>query len=305
MRSVHAALIILAPWLAGTLAIRMGWPEAKGGRWPIAIGYGYFLGTAAAAALLWVQGALGWSLNPLPISGTFVLLCFVLAWLSPLAFPVIAPVAIERSSGLVNFISVFLFAILVFRVGSLAFEMGHNGLIHGWDAASTWMYRARVWVETEELVSFVGSTQWLAAPESSVFALAASHYPPLVSLIATLPSLAYGDWHEVWSSIPWLFAYVALGFALYGQCRAWRTPTHLAISVVWLILSLPLLGSQVAVAGYADLWMSACLSLAFISFIGWARDRSRSQGLMFILMIVMTGFVKIEGVIWVWPSFPR
>ncbi len=290
MRSVHAALIILAPWLAGTLAIRMRWPELEAGRWPIAIGYGYFLGTAVAAALLWVQGTLSGSIDPLPVTGTFLVLCFALGWLSP--------IRIARPLGLPNLFAVLLLAILAFRIGSLALEMGQNGLMHGWDAASTWMYRARVWVETEELVGFVGSTQWLAAPESSSFALAASQYPPLVSLIAALPSLAFGEWHEIWSSMPWLLAYIALGVALYGQCRVWRTPTPVALFLVWLVWSLPLLGSQVAVAGYADLWMAACLSLAFVSFLAWTRDRNRSQGLIALLMISMTAFVKMEGVIW-------
>ena len=278
--------------------MRARWSEDEPCLWAIAVGYGYFLGMAAAASLLWLQGTLVGSLNPFLITGLFFSSCLFLLWRGAAAFSFTSPFRMRRELTFADAFAASLLLILIVRVGSLAIEMGQNGLDHGWDAASTWMYRARVWVETGRLVAFVSPAEWLAAPEASSYALAASQYPPLISLIAALPSLAYGDWQESWSSIPWLFAYVALGLALYGQCRAWRTPTQIALLVVWLVLSLPLLGSQVAVPGYADLWMAACLSLALISFLGWIRDRDRLQGLLSILMIVITISVKTEGIIW-------
>ena len=63
VEGLRVGLALIIPWLAGTLWVRALWREAPAGVWPLALGYGYFLGLLTAIMLLRAQAAAGWSLD--------------------------------------------------------------------------------------------------------------------------------------------------------------------------------------------------------------------------------------------------
>ena len=97
---------------------------------------------------------------------------------------------------------------------------------------------------------------------------------------------------------PWFGAALALGFGFYGQARLWGASALTALVFAWLLLSLPVLDTHVALAGYADLWMAVVFSLAAIAFFQWLRDGDRRQGLLALPLALACPLVKLEGTVW-------
>jgi len=68
---------------------------------------------------------------------------------------------------------------------------------------------------------------------------------------------------------------------------------------VWLVLSIPLLNTHVALAGYADLWMATAYGLALMAFLQWVRTSEKRQGLLALLLMLICIVIKREGLVWV------
>ena len=99
-------------------------------------------------------------------------------------------------------------------------------------------------------------------------------------------------------NLPWLQCALALGLAFYGQARRWQVSPLLAIMFTYFLLSLPILDTHVALAGYADLFMGAYFGLAAMAFFQWARTRDRWQGAMALLFALGCILIKQPGFIW-------
>ena len=266
------------------------------------MGYGYVLGVAAAVALLALQDILG---LPLGAGWSLLLFCAVSlglcqrlwtrhrdllrvgsAAILPKDLPRWSRVAFGCLAGWV-----------LIRGVSLAIELLAQGL-YAWDAWSTWIFRARVWVEAGKLTPFVAPEVWLSRPTEDLMALPAAHYPKFVSLVAAWPVLALGRWSETVALLPWLLLYPAMAAGLYGQCRIWGASPVVALVTTWLFLSLPLVGGQIALAGYADIWLATFIGFAFMSFLRWARDGDVIQGVLALALVIGAAFIKAEGLVW-------
>ena len=186
---------------------------------------------------------------------------------------------------------------LGWRLASLAQEIWWRPL-YPWDAWTTWTVRPRVWSEWHQLVPFVDPQRWLADPTGSVYTIYAWTYPYTAPLLALWPTLAYGGWNETAANLPWLGAALALGLGFYGQARLWGVSSLTALIFTWLLLSLPLLDTHVALAGYADLWLATVFGLAVIAFFQWARDGDRRQGWLALLLALACPSIKLEGAVW-------
>jgi hypothetical protein len=191
-----------------------------------------------------------------------------------------------------------LLAWLALRFGTWLIEVSHRG-IYPWDAWTTWAYRARAWIQAGELAAFVSPEAWLAAPTGTAYAAAASQYPLTPSYMVAWPVLAYGSWNEPAANLPWLGLALALGLTMYGQARLWGASALSALVGVWLLGSLPILGSHVALAGYFDLWMAATLGCAFVSFLRWSRWRETRDAVVAAAMAAACLLLKNEGTVWV------
>lgn len=294
---------LLLPWAALALWLRRLWSVPEPGSWPLALGYGYLFAMAGMTLVLRLQAALGCTLSPWPILTACALLIVAALALkrrgppttvAPSVSPPVAALAYPVWHWLV-------FAALLLWIGlrfvNLALEVWWQPL-YPWDAWTTWAVRARVWSELRELVPFVSGKAWLAHPEDQLYTIDAWVYPPAVSLIAAWPSLALGGWHETASNLPWLGAGLSLGLGLYGQARLWGASPLWALITLWLALSLPILQTQIALAGYADVWVALALALGLMAFLHWARDGDWRQGLLALLALVACMLMKREGLVW-------
>ncbi|GIS02586.1 MAG: hypothetical protein CM15mP103_11370 [Gammaproteobacteria bacterium] len=70
-----------------------------------------------------------------------------------------------------------------------------------WDAFTTWMFRAKAWVTTDQAVDFATFNEWLVS--GAGFTLPAAHYPLSVSAIAAFAAALSGGWSDKAASIPW------------------------------------------------------------------------------------------------------
>lgn len=294
------ALALGLPWLAGALWLRLLWREPVAGVWPLALGYGYLLSLLGVTLLL-----RGFGMAGLPFALFATLLLFAL----------LAAMAVQRlrqpvrigtgdNPGVFRRLPVWqqiLFALLLLWLGArllgLALEVWWEPLFP-WDAWTTWAVRARVWSELQQLAPFVSAQDWLADPGASAYTIAASGYPETVSLLALWPTLGYGGWNETAANLPWLGCALALGLGFYGQARLWGASPLTSLVLLWLLLSLPLLNTHVALAGYADLWLATTLGLALIALLHWARDGDWRQGLLALVLALACPLIKQEGLVW-------
>ncbi len=293
-------LALLLPWLAMTLWLRLVWGEPFPGRWPLLLGYGYLLGTIGVAGLLWLQGTLGWPLSsglPLTVSGLLLVAAvFLLVERPSAAGPAWQP-ARERLGRWQALACGLILLWVVGRWVGLALEVWWQPLFP-WDAWTTWGARAKVWSELQTLVPFVSPSVWLADKTGTLHTIGAWGYPVTISLVATWPTLALGTWNETAANLPWLGVALALGLGFYGQARLWGASPLTAMVSVWLVMSVPLLNTHVALAGYADVWMATAYGLALMAFLQWVRTGDQRQGWLAILLMLICVAIKREGLVW-------
>ena len=308
MEEWRVGLALGVPWLAGTLWVRALWRTAPAGGWLLALGYGYFLGLLATVLLLRAQAALGQSLDwagPTLFLGLTGVVAGGWRWRrSGLSFPSLDQ---EGGRGASGWFATALFILLLLALGWRWLLLAQEVWLRPtwpWDAWTTWDVRARVWSELQTLVPFVDAGRWLAEPDRPAYALEAWHYPETVSLLALWPTLAFGAWNESIAHLPWLGLAAALGFGFYGQARCWGASPLPALIFVWLLLSLPMLNTHIALAGYADVWLAAVFGLAVSALLQWARTGDRWQGLLALLLALAAPWIKREGLVWALLLFP-
>ena len=92
-----------------------------------------------------------------------------------------------------------------------------------WDAFTTWMFRAKAWVTTDQAVAFATVSEWLV--NGSGFTLPADHYPISVSAVAAFAAAVSGGWSGQAASVPWFFVMTASALIMAGLCRL-QAPNH-------------------------------------------------------------------------------
>ncbi len=304
---IGVGLALLLPWLAGALALRRLWLDGKAGAWALYIGYGYWLGLPGAA--LGLMALSGFGLRP--AFWLILLSCLAitgwagrdLGW--PKGFvagelgagrPVLHALRLRRigwQGGLILALSLW----LGWRLAILALHVWYQPLFP-WDAWTTWALRARVWSELGQLVPFVAPERWATEQSDRLYTLEAWRYPPLVSLIALWPTLPLQRWDETAANLPWLGAGLSLGLGLYAQLRRWGADRLTSLFGVWLLMSLPLLETHIALAGYADLWLAGALGLSLIAFLHWVRSGERQQLALCLILAAAWPLIKLEGTVW-------
>jgi hypothetical protein len=96
---------------------------------------------------------------------------------------------------------------------------------------------------------------------------------------------------------------LAIGLALYGQCREHGLNVSVSLISCYLLYSIPLFATHLALAGYADIWMAGFTGLGFVALIqGFTRNEetgtSRPQLILGFSMILFSICVKNEGSVW-------
>ncbi|MBK5970616.1 MULTISPECIES: hypothetical protein [Thiorhodovibrio] len=273
------------------------------------LGYGYVFGLIFTTLLMRFQAAIGLGLGfwfPSLMLGAVTAAGWWMLRRSPgkICSSVAAEVEDSPPIRAWQWVAIVLLLLLVVvRLAGLALEVFWLPLFP-WDAWTTWTVRAVVWSHAHDLVPFVSPDLWLEQPNSGVYSIRAWEYPVAVSLLASWPSLAVGGWNETVANLPWVGCVVALALAFYGQARLWKASPVTALLFLWLLVSLPMLDTHVALAGYADLWLATALGLAFFALIHWASGGDWRQLLLALLAASACVLLKWEGAVWVFLFLP-
>lgn len=293
-------LVLLLPWMASGLWLRTFWTEPEPGVWPLALGYGFLLAMVGIALTLGFMDRLGLAPSVLPVLAILLLLIGLgrdrfRIWIR--TRPTLSERPRMEQPWWARLLWLLLALYLLARLLGLGLELALQP-VFAWDAWTTWIFRTKAWAESGQFVSFVSPGEWPAGtPET--YTIAAAGYPTGVSRIALWPVLARGKWNEMAMSLPWLGCAMALGLGFYGQARLWGAGPLTALVFLYILASLPLLESHVALAGYADLWLATSLGLAAIAFLQWARTGDRRQLGLWILLALASLMFKREGAVWI------
>jgi hypothetical protein len=175
--------------------------------------------------------------------------------------------------------------------------------LYPWDAWLAWVYRAKAWFLAGGITDLVSAKDWASATSANVYTIDAWLYPLFASVIPYWAALSLGYWSETLVNLPVLFAGLAMGLALYGQCREHGLSVPASLVACYLLFSIPLLGTHLALAGYADIWMAGFAGLGFIAVMRGTTIRDDASGSIFqtvlgLLMIIFSIWVKNEGAVW-------
>jgi hypothetical protein len=270
MDFLTATIALLLPVLLGGLWLSLFVPRGIVARRALVWGNGALIGLMLIPQIMRAQDAVGLPLN---FSFTYSIVCTLVV------LALIARVVITRNSQVeytkprvfaamttlhrVLFV-IFLLMILL-RVATLGLEVLWRPLFP-WDATMHWATKARVWFEFQEMVPFVDNFTWLSSPGEDVFTDRHPGYPAAIPLLQVWMNLAIGHWNESLMNLPWVLCLLALGTALYGQLRFAGVNPLLAIVATYLLQSMPLINTHVALAGYADLFLGAAYCGALMAF---------------------------------------
>lgn len=307
MLLLQLLVALFLPWLAGAVWLRVGWRKPPAGAWPLVLGYGYLLGLLATTLLMRLWNALGLKLAFWPLAGLLFLLALAGIWLSRdipwRGWQGSGGGAAKAPAPWHTIFIGLLLAVLVIRYAGLGLEILWRPL-YPWDAWTIWAPRAKVWFALKELVPFVDSETWLRHPSPEIYTLPASQYPKTVSLIQLWIALALERWDDSLINLPWLLCAGALGLAFYGQLRCAGLKALMSLIGVYLLLSIPLLNTHTALAGYADLWLATVYALAGMAFLQWLRTGDLRQGGLALLFALACPLMKREGLAWMVTFLP-
>lgn len=292
MTVVMLGLALLLPWLLG-----LCWLFPLRRNPPLWLGYGYLLGMLVTTWVLRAAAALGTGLDITLLTAALAVLSLLGLLLTCNAGAAAVGYARAASPAWQKVVLALLALLLLVRYADLAYELWLRPLTP-WDTWTTWGLRARVWTELGRLVPFVSPGEWLRAQDAGVYTIAAWRYPLTVSLIQTWPGLFRGGWYAGAANLPWLFAALALALGLYGQARRAGVGAPAAGIGIYLLLSLPLFDTHVALAGYADLWLASVYGLAALALVQWLADGEPWQLALGVLLALACPLIKLEGAVW-------
>jgi len=277
------------------------------------IGYGFFLGYAGLVLLIKTNHLLTSSVSWSGLMLVLALMAFagaIFLWRTPTASMETSTKDIPRFQNkplfwftmlLLGWITVHL---LIYTIDIFTQP------VYPWDAWLAWVYRAKAWFLSGDMTTVVSTAEWLEHSTAGGYTIDAWQYPTLPSIIPYWAALSLGYWSETLVNVPVLFAALAIGMALYGQCRENGLSITAGVLSCYLLYSIPLFGTHIALAGYADIWMAGFSGLGFIALMRALVQRSSQPssryGLQMTLAFVFLALavmVKNEGTVWLLAAF--
>ena len=306
METLRLSLALLLPWALGMAWLRALWPPETPGAWPAILGYGYILGMVATALVMLALDTLGAPQHFLLIAAVLGGLTAAGLWATR-RHPGTVPASpgtrfTDQAPGIPwqRVVMALLLVLIAVRFTGLALEIAWRPLFP-WDAWMNWALKSRVWFEHGQLVPYVSPAEWATGADRSAYTGSSwdnTHYPPLIPLIQLWMALGAGHWSETLINLPWLLCGISLVVAFYGQARALGSSPLMALVFCYLLASMPFIGTHVALAGYAELWLAALYALAAMAFLHWAATRHAGQGILAMACIAALPFVKQPGIAW-------
>jgi len=299
---------LLLPWLGGTLWLAFAESRFNQHNSPNRFrqaGYGFFIGYAILFLVIMISNQLSEAVS---WSGAMLILLFlttlggVLNWRSSKPTSIQTPGAHTVPGMALKALTTIMMGFMAIHLLFIAIEI-FTQPVYPWDAWLAWVYRAKAWYLTGGITDVVNSTTWTTASSTSTYTIDAFTYPLFPSIIPYWAALSLGRWSETLVNLPVLFAGLAIGMALYGQCREHGLSITASLIACYLLFSIPLFGTHLALAGYADIWMAGFTGLGFIALIRGAslHDEPGKSGFQLVLgflMVMFSIWVKNEGVVW-------
>lgn len=271
------------------------------------LGYGILLGLLAVPLVFRVLDACGVTLTF--VAGVIPLALLVLT-LACLQFfrgqSAVAPPENRGAFGLSRqqlVVFVFFLILIDLRILSVGLELVWRPLFP-WDATMHWATKAKVWFDMQAIVPFVDNLRWLELGGEGVYTDFHADYPVTTPLLQLWVSLALGRWDESLMNLPWLLCLIGLALAFYGQARAAGSSALSAIVFTYLLISLPLLSTHVALAGYADLFLATFYCAAIMAFHNWSVTRQPGQAVLAVIFALSCPLIKHEGFFWLLTFLP-
>jgi hypothetical protein len=179
----------------------------------------------------------------------------------------------------------------------VAVELWYRPLF-AWDGWASWLYRAKAWYLTGELLEMIAPGAAPLPGADITYAVEGHHYPRFLPILALWSATLLGQWSDTLVNLPNLLCGLALALGLYAQLRARNSGVLLAAVGAYAVLSLPLLGTHLALAGMADVWMAGFAGLGFVALLRGVLENRSGQVLLGFALLALGTAVKLEGIVW-------
>jgi hypothetical protein len=299
MESVLVLLALALPIALGGLWLSVLVPADTLARTPLIWSHGALLGLVLVPQFLWLQNALGLTLSfALPaLVSTILILTASVILLRRTPISNRTQPALRKMTAAQKWLFMLLLILLIVRLALLGTEVFLRPLFP-WDATMHWATKAKIWFEYRSIVPFTDNLSWLQAFGEGVFTDRHPNYPSTIPLLQVWMNLAAGEWNESLMNLPWLVCLAALGGAFYSQLRIAGVEPTLSMVFTYFLLSMPLINTHVALAGYADLFVGAAYCAALMALHNWVSGKQAWQRVLLILFALCLIRLKIEGYLW-------
>lgn len=305
-------LLVWAFGVATLASLRTAAAVERAGAMALIIGCGWFVGQFALTLWMRLLALAGVRFGIVAIAAPIVVLTALAAWLAwrrggrdsrNNARAVLRALGGAQFSHERRLAWCAILAWLTLRFALLLIEVLRRPL-YPWDAWTQWATKARVWYANGTIVPFGFESAWMAAPTGSLYFDAAPNYPATIPLTQVWSATLLGRWEDALVNLPWWLTAVAFGMALYGFLRRQAMGPLGALIGTWLVLSLPILDTHVALAGYADLAMSAYLTLATLAALEFVRTSDRASLVLAVVLAIACVLIKNPGKVWLLLMLP-
>ncbi|MEP0201396.1 MAG: hypothetical protein ABJ084_10505 [Halioglobus sp.] len=293
---------LLLPWLVGFIWLRalerIFRPGAQS-QLAAQLGYGFFVGYAILFGCMHLADQLS-ALSYWPIVITLVILAIAGAaagtLLGSTSHASGTPLSQETSTKH-HWLFWLLLGLTCVHLLLNAWEVFYRP-VYAWDAWTTWIYRAKVWFFSADIYQLASPREWLADPEGATHAIPAYRYPTFPSVIPLWAVISFGQWSDTLVNTPVIGCGIALALALYGVCRDEGFSSTFAMAAAYALISLPIIGAHLSLAGYADIWMAGFTGLGFVALLRGLIHASTFNTVLGFALLAMGICLKYEGLAW-------
>lgn len=307
MTVISILLGLLAPMAVGLVLTRLILIQRA--RLSLVVGAGGLLGLIGAAAFMLAWGTLGLPFLAMPMLGIWcAALVGSLVWARRCQVSFRDEVTssfrdVWQEPLWQRLILLALLIAIATHVVLVGIEVVYRPL-YPFDATTAWATKAKVWAYAGELTPFVSKAEWLADTSGMLFTDHRPDYPIVTPLLQLWMAVLAGGWHLSLVNLPWFGCFAVLLLLFYGGARDLGLNRLAAAGGTYLVASMPLINTHVALAGYADLFMCSVFLSCVVFMMRWIETRD-IRDLSFLLLFAVVGpLVKNEGLFWSFSLLP-